>query len=382
MKLLAPGTYFLTGNVAVAEAALLAGCRFYAGYPITPSSDLMHHMARRLPEVGGVFIQAEDEIAAINMVLGASAAGLKAMTATSGPGLSLMEEALGLGFMLELPAVIVDVMRVGPSTGIPTLGSQGDVMQCIWGSHGDRETVVFAPSTVQEAFDLTIRAFNVSEELRLPVFVLTDEFIAHTYGRVVVPEYVEVVDRKRVEAPTPDFKPFKADDLVPPFPEPGKGLRFHFTGLMHDERGYPIISKTATDKLLRRLLNKVRSTRNKLVDFEVIEFGTPRILVVAYGSLASILRCAFSKYRDEARNVVLFRPRVLWPAPDIELRTFVEKQGVEHVIVAELNYGQYLHVVKEAVGDAAKVSFVSFTPGFYPSPREALNSILEVIKHG
>lgn len=161
-KLLKPGTYFMTGNTAVAEAALIAGCRFFAGYPITPSSDLMEHMARRLPQVGGIFIQGEDEVAAINMVLGASAAGLKAMTATSGPGLSLMEEALGLGFMLELPAVVVDVQRVGPATGIPTLGAQGDVMQAIWGSHGDREVVVYAPSNVQEAFDLTIDAFNTA----------------------------------------------------------------------------------------------------------------------------------------------------------------------------------------------------------------------------
>ncbi len=384
-KLLKPGTYFMTGNIAVAEAALIAGCRFYAGYPITPSSDLMEHMAKRLPQVGGVFIQGEDEIASINMVLGASAAGLKSMTATSGPGLSLMEEALDLGFMLELPAVIVDVQRVGPSTGIPTLGSQGDVMQAIWGSHGDREVVVYAPSSIQEAFDFTIRAFNTAEELRMPVVLLSDELIGHGYGRLRVPELneIKIVDRKRAEDPE-GYKPFETGEgLVPLFAEPGKGFRLHMTGLVHDERGYPIIDKEVTEKLLTRLLRKVRDNRDKLVDYEVYPQDIDRVdaVIVAYGSIASITKLALRYIKERGYNTVLFRPKVLWPMPDKELCRVVEERGAEKVIVVEMNYGQYLHMIKAALVDCPKpCRFVPVTPGFYPSARVLAQEIERVLR--
>ena len=383
-KLLKPGTYFMTGNTAVAEAALIAGCRFFAGYPITPSSDLMEHMARRLPQVGGVFIQGEDEVAAINMVLGASAAGLKAMTATSGPGLSLMEEALGLGFMLELPAVIVDVQRVGPATGIPTLGAQGDVMQVIWGSHGDREVVVYAPSNVQESFNLTIEAFNTAEELRLPVIVLLDELIGHGYGRLRVPnlDEIRIVNRKKASS-IEGYAPFKAHVFVPFFAEPGKGFRLHMTGLVHDERGYPVIDKDITEKLLTRLLLKVRANRDKLVDYEIYSCDSidrAKVMIVAYGSIASIVKSALKRLKTHGIKAILFRPKVLWPMPDIELCKSIESYDVENVLVIEMNYGQYLHLIKAALLHCPKsYRFVSITPGFYPSPKELSEKVLRVI---
>ncbi len=386
-KLIEPGKHFLTGNVAVAEAALLAGCRFYAGYPITPSSDLMHHIAARMVEVGGVFIQAEDEIAAINMILGASAAGLKAMTATSGPGFSLMEEGLDLGFMLELPAVIVNVQRVGPSTGIPTLGSQGDVMQAIWGSHGDRASVVYAPSNPQECFSFTIEAFNAAETLRMPVFILSDEFVAHSYGKVVVPDHSEIriVERRRLdESSIGKALPFKVDDTVPPFAEPGKGFRFHYTGLMHDDRGYPVIDKEVTRKLLSRLMRKIEKHRNALVQYTVLdEDFAGSTMVVVYGSIYSIARTAYRRDREFRRRVAVFRPHVLWPMPDRELRSLVKELGIDKVIVVEMNMGQYMYMVRSALLDlGVRVEQLNLTPGFYPSPNELKEMVSKVMERG
>ena len=387
MKLLEPGVHFVTGNIAVAEAALIAGCRFYAGYPITPSSDLMHHMARRMIEVGGVFIQAEDEIAAINMVLGASAAGMKAMTATSGPGLSLMEEGLDLGFMLELPAVVVDVQRVGPSTGIPTLGSQGDVMQAIWGSHGDKTRVVIAPSNVQESFDLTIHAFNVAEMLRMPVILLSDEFIAHSYGKLRVPtlDEISIVDRVRAD-PSKHREPFRVDDAVPPFMEPGRGFRAHYTGLIHDERGYPVIDREVTRKLLNRLVReKVAKYRNQVLRYEIynpLSIDRAEAIIVAYGSIGSICKAVLRR-TDLSRRALLFRPITLWPPPDRELIEAIDKFGASKVIVVEMNCGQYVHHVASWVRDMeVSIRFVEFVPGFYPSINEMYRSISKVMNGG
>lgn len=383
-KILPPGIHFLTGNVATAEAALIAGCRFYAGYPITPSSDLMHHMARRMVEVGGIFIQTEDEIAAMNMVLGASAAGMKAMTATSGPGLSLMEEALDLGFMLELPAVVVDVQRVGPSTGIPTLGSQGDVAQAIWGSHGDRATVVYAPSNPQECFDMTIKAFNAAEKLRMPVLVLSDEFVAHSYGKVVVPnpDEIEIVERARYrDEDKSRALPFDTRNDVPLFADPGKGFRFHYTGLVHDERGYPVINEEVTRRLISRLINKVRNHRSELVEFTLEDEGfRGDTLLIVYGSLYRIARIA-RRYNAKFRQLIaIFRPCVLYPEPDQELRHSIRKLGIDKVVVAEMNFGQYLYIVKNMLQDMdVEVLPLSVTPGFYPSPKRLCKALSEVL---
>ncbi|MCD6491636.1 MAG: 2-oxoacid:acceptor oxidoreductase subunit alpha, partial [Candidatus Korarchaeota archaeon] len=240
---LKPGTYFMSGNEAIAEGAIMAGCRFFAGYPITPSSEIAERLARRLPQVGGIFIQMEDELASMIAIIGASWGGLKAMTATSGPGFSLMQENLGFAVMTETPVVVVDVQRGSPSTGLPTLIGQGDIMQAKWGSHGPYEIIALSPSTVQECFDFAIKAFNLAEKYRVPVIVLMDERISHLYEKVVVPpkEKLILVERKRPKSKE-NFLPYKAeDDLIPPMPPVGEGYHFHITGLTHDERGYPKI---------------------------------------------------------------------------------------------------------------------------------------------
>ena len=381
--LLKPGVYFMSGNVAAAEAALIAGCRFYAGYPITPASPLMEHTARRLPQVGGVFIQAEDEIAAIVMALGASAGGLKSMTATSGPGFSLMQEALGMGFMLELPVVIVDVQRGGPSTGLPTLGSQGDSMQAKWGTHGDYETVIFAPSTPQELFDMVIQAFNTSEMLRTPVVVLTDQFTTHSYGRIRVPplEEIEIVDR-RIAEKREGYLPYAAEDLVPPFAPPGRGYRFHLESLYHDERGYPTMDREKVRGLITRLVRKVREGAKRLRRYEVLDTDRADAVIVAYGSVARVAKEVVYRARRRGLKLGLFRPLILWPFPYEELRGFVEKVGADRVVVIEVNMGQVYHYVREALGPGIRVELYAETPGFYPAPSPLLSFVEKVVGGG
>jgi len=379
-ELLKPGIYFLSGNVAAAEAALIAGCRFYAGYPITPASPLMEHMARRLPQVGGVFIQAEDEIAAIVMALGASAAGLKSMTATSGPGFSLMQEALGMGFMMELPLVVVDVQRAGPSTGLPTLGAQGDAMQAKWGTHGDYETVIYAPSTPQELFDMVIEAFNTSEMLRTPVVVLTDQFTAHSYGKIRVPphEEIRIVDRAVAEK-REGYLPYATDDLVPPFALPGEGYFFHLESLYHDERGYPTMNREKVGKLIDRLVSKVRLSADKIVKVEELGVDDADILVVSYGSVARVVKEVAYRAKSEGLRIGIFRPLVLWPFPYEKLRKAVERCSSPRVVVVEVNKGQVVHYVREAVGADVRVDLYSETPGFYPGPKDLLNFLKKVV---
>ncbi|RLF32182.1 MAG: 2-oxoacid:acceptor oxidoreductase subunit alpha, partial [Thermoplasmata archaeon] len=254
-------TRFFSGNVAAAEGAILAGCRFFGGYPITPSTEIAERMAFRLPQVGGVFIQMEDELASMAAILGASWGGVKAMTATSGPGLSLMQENIGLGAMTETPCVVVDVQRGGPSTGMPTLVAQADVMQARWGSHGDYEIIALAPSSVQECFDLTIRAFNLSEKYRTPVIVLMDESVGHMSEKVVIPsaEEIALIERKKPTVPPEAYRAYEPDeDLVPPMACAGEGYNVHVTGLTHDEKGYPVATDPEVQaRLVRRLCDKI-----------------------------------------------------------------------------------------------------------------------------
>ncbi len=381
-KLLKPGTYFMEGNIACAEAALLAGCRFYAGYPITPSSELMHHMAKRMPEVGGVFIQGEDEIASIMMALGASAAGLKSMTATSGPGLSLMQESIGLAAMLELPVVIVDIQRAGPSTGIPTLMGQGDIMQSQWGSHGDYEVVAYLPSTPQELFDMTIKAFNTAEEYRVPVIVLADKIIGQTYGRVRVPrvDEIRIVHRKKPSTPPRDYLdylPYDSRELVPPFAAAGEGYRIHMTGLMHDDHGYPNLSKEASWRLVSRLVRKIRENAREIALWEELWMDDPDYVVIAYGSVYGSVKLAIKKLCSEGYRVGLFRPKTAWPFPGWRIEE-LDKSGVEGFIVVEVNMGQIYHVVREYVRNSSVVHIPS-APGYLPEPHSLYSQIKSVI---
>lgn len=367
----------IEGNEACAEGAIAAGMRFFAGYPITPSTEIAEHLSRRLPQVGGIFIQMEDEIGSLAAVIGASLAGMKAMTATSGPGFSLMQEHMGFAVMAEVPCVIVNVQRVGPSTGRPTSPAQGDLMQTRWGTHGEHAVVALAPFSVEECFYLTVKAFNISEMLRTPVVVLSDAIIGHMREvmRIPDPEELEIVERKKPTCPPEEYLPFKADDddLVPPLPAFGDGYRFHITGLTHDERGFPTNDPDVTHALTTRLVEKVRRRRDELVDYESYDLDDAEIVVFAYGSTGRAARWAVREARKRGIKAGLFRPRTLWPFPDKEIREVAERAGA--VLVVEMNTGQALHSVIEAVRGKAEVKFFGEVRGEIIHPQKILDCI-------
>ncbi|MCS7126368.1 MAG: 2-oxoacid:acceptor oxidoreductase subunit alpha [Aigarchaeota archaeon] len=373
LKLLKPGTHFLMGNIACAEAALIAGCEFYAGYPITPSNEIAEHMSRRMPELGRHFIQMEDEIASAVAILGASAAGVKSMTATSGPGFSLMMESIGLSAMLELPCVIVDVQRAGPSTGIPTFVGQGDVMQSRWGSHGDYELVVYAPSSVQEFFDLTIEAFNTSEWLRIPTIVLSDEVVGHMYGRLEVPPYdkITIINRKKYEGRKEDYLPYNYETLIPPFVAAGEGYRIHMTGLTHDERGYPSLEIEDSHKLLERLVMKVRKNAKNLWKYESYFIDDADIVVITFGITARASIEAVKRARKEGLKIGLLKLLTLWPFPEDPVK--IASQYARRILVAEINMGQLIHPVREVA--ECPVASINYPVGYVPPPEYILDGI-------
>jgi 2-oxoglutarate ferredoxin oxidoreductase subunit alpha len=338
------GKHFMHGDHACAEGALAAGCRFFAGYPITPSTEVAEHLAARLPEVNGVFIQMEDELASMAAILGASAAGARSMTATSGPGLSLMMENLGLGVMLELPTLVVDVMRGSPSTGLPTLPGQSDVMQVRWGSHGDFAVIAYSPWSPQEMFDLTIKAFNMADRYRVPAVMLADEVVGHMVEKVTIPpaDRIEHIGRKKPSKPADDttYKSYLVEDadLVPPLPYAGEGYNVHLTGLTHDERGYPDMTAEAHDRLTRRLFDKIEKNADDIIQVEEYELGDARIVVVAYGCTARSARSAVLQARAKGIPVGLLRLVSIWPFPEKIIRDLATK--ADRFIVAEMNLGQ------------------------------------------
>jgi 2-oxoglutarate ferredoxin oxidoreductase subunit alpha len=342
------------GNEACAKAALAAGCSFYGGYPITPSSEIAEHMVRLLPDRGGVFVQMEDEIASLAAVIGASLGGSKAMTATSGPGFSLMQEHIGYAAMTEIPCVIVNVMRGGPSTGLPTSPSQGDVMQARWGTHGDHPAIVLAPSSVGEVFDLTVKAFNLAERFRTPVIVIYDEIIGHTRESVALPESVKVEDRVRPDADPDAFWPKVAPaDGVAPLPAFGDGYRFHVTGLAHDERGFPTTDAETAGALITRLHRKVDVHLDEITEVECFMVDDAEVAIFAYGIVGRSAREAVARARESGIKVGLIRPLTLWPFPYAQVAE-VAKQ-VDTMIVAEMNLGQMVGEVERAAGGQAAV---------------------------
>ena len=337
------GKHFIHGDEACAEGAIAAGCRFFGGYPITPSTEIAERLARRLPQVGGVFIQMEDELGSMAAVLGASAAGMRSMTATSGPGFSLMMENLGLGIMLEIPCVIVDVQRGGPSTGLPTMPGQADVMQARWGSHGDYEIIAYAPWSPQEMFDLTVRSFNIADRYRTPVLLMSDEVVGHMVERVVIPpvDQIDFWERKRPRTP-PDgrFDPFLVEDadLVPPMVHAGEGYRIHYTGLTHDERGYPDMTAEAHQRLVTRLVEKIRRNADQIILTEGYYLDNARILVISYGCTARSARRAVRDARSRGIPAGMLRLVSLWPFPEKQIETLAK--DMDALIVAEMNLGQ------------------------------------------
>jgi 2-oxoglutarate ferredoxin oxidoreductase subunit alpha len=360
----------------------VAGCRFFAGYPITPATEIAEHMARRLPQIGGVYIQMEDEIASMAAVIGASYAGVKAMTATSGPGFSLMQENIGLAVMTETPLVLVNVMRGGPSTGQPTMPGQQDVMQARWGSHGDYEIIALAPSSVQEMFDLTIEAFNLAETYRVPVFVLADEIVGHMWERVTIPEVesIKIVNRKKPKVqPSDKFGQFKPDeDLVPPMAVFGEGYHFHATGLTHDERGYPRTeSVEAQTKLVQRLCNKIRKNKAKIIQVENVTLEDAEVAVVAYGIEARAALSAVRKARAMGVKAGLLRLVTLWPFPEEHVAHAAKH--VKAIVVPEMNCGQIVREVERAAKETP-VTFLSKLGEEPHKPGEILDAIKEVHK--
>ncbi len=364
------------GNQACARAALDAGCRFYAGYPITPSSEIAEAMAAALPARGGVFVQMEDEIASMGAVLGASLAGLKAMTASSGPGFSLMQEHIGYAAYTEIPCVVVNVMRVGPSTGLPTAPAQGDVMQARWGTHGDHPIIALAPASVAEVYQLTVQAFNLAERYRTPVILLYDEVIGHVRERVQLPApgTLALVERPRPETPPATYRPYAANSAgVPPMADFGSGYRFHVTGLAHDERGYPTQDAEAVGRLQARLHAKLEAGRGEIVSFEAVELGDAETVVVAFGISARAARAALRAARGRGQRVGLFRPRTLWPFPDRELGEVASRART--IVVAEMNMGQMLHEVERCVGGRAPVVPCLRADGQPLTPEDVLSRI-------
>jgi 2-oxoglutarate ferredoxin oxidoreductase subunit alpha len=367
------------GNHACALGAIAAGCRFFAGYPITPSSEVAERMARELPSVKGVFVQMEDEIASIGAVIGASLGGAKAMTATSGPGFSLMQENIGYAAQTEAPCVIVNVMRGGPSTGMPTRPSQGDIMQARWGTHGDHPVIVLAPASVQEVYSETIRAFALAERLRVPVIVLFDEVIGHLLESVELspPDSASLVERKRAEGPRDNYRPGAAgEDMVPAMARPGDGFRTHTTGLTHDATGFPTQDPVEVNRFLRRLLGKIDHHRGVIESYETVATGDARIVVVAIGVTARAARRAVRLARDEGIKAGLFRPITLWPFPEEALA-----QAARHaaaVVVPEMNAGQLCLEIERLCPDAVSVVPVSRIDGEPISPAEILAAIREI----
>jgi 2-oxoglutarate ferredoxin oxidoreductase subunit alpha len=369
----------LQGNEAVVAGALAAGCRFFAGYPITPATEISEIMSYRLPALGGTFIQMEDEIASLGAVIGASLAGAKAMTATSGPGFSLMQENLGFACIAEVPCVIVNVMRGGPSTGLPTHVSQGDVQQARWGTHGDHPIIVLAAATTRECFDLTVKAFNLSEKYRTPVILLTDEVVAHTREKVTLPRAgeIEVVDRIRPTMPPEWYIPYEDNPRgVPPMGIFGDGYRYHVTGLIHDVRGFPTERPDEIVPFLDRLFRKINQ---HFADIQMAAEDLAEdaeILVVAYGSVARSARRAIREARERGVKAGLLKLITLWPFPRRLLEPHLRR--VKAVLVPELNRGQISREVKRVNQGLTRIETLNRIDGHLITPDEILGKLMKM----
>ncbi|UCF69928.1 MAG: 2-oxoacid:acceptor oxidoreductase subunit alpha [candidate division WOR-3 bacterium] len=367
----------MTGNEACAEAALFAGMRFFAGYPITPSTEIAEFLARRLPQVGGTFVQMEDEIASMAAIIGASLAGVKSMTATSGPGFSLMQENIGYATMTEVPCVVVNVQRGGPSTGLPTLPSQADVMQARWGTHGDHPVIAVAPSTVRETYDWTIRAFNLSERFRTPVILLLDEIVGHVSEKIVYPARgeIEQVERERTSRDPESYLPYEnTDSDIPPFAEFGAGYRYHVTGLNHDETGFPTNDPKKVDILNRRINRKIERYRSEIIAYSESSLEDADICVVAYGSSARSAHRAVLDARRSGYKAGIFQPFVLWPFPHERLSLIAQR--IKNFVVPEMNLGQIAHEVSCATN--RNIVRVNRVDGGLITPDEILEEIKNV----
>lgn len=345
----------MQGNEACAEGAIAAGVNFFAGYPITPSTEIAETMARLLPQHGGKFVQMEDEIASMGAILGASLAGAKAMDATSGPGFSLKQELIGYAACAEIPCVLVDVQRVGPSTGQPTAPSQGDVMQVRWGTHGDHPIIALSPWSVRETYDATVMAVNYAERFRTPVILLMDEIIGHLREKVELPDHVDVYPRRKPQKTRAEgYEPYApAEDLVPDVADFGQGYRIHVTGLIHDETGFPSGSPQVTEASIRRLHEKIARVGEEIIHTESYFLDDAEYAVVSFGGSARTAYEAVQAARAKGQKVGLLRLMTIWPFADAAIKRLAAR--VKGILVAELNYGQIVHEVRRAVAGQCPV---------------------------
>ncbi len=377
---MAKNVKFLQGNEACVEGALAAGMKFYSGYPITPSTEIAELSAEKLPKIGGKFIQMEDEIAGIAAAIGAALTGVKAMTATSGPGFSLKQENIGYAALAEVPLVIVNVQRGGPSTGLPTSPGQGDVMQAKWGTHGDHPVICLTPDSVKETFDLTVRAFNLAEKYRTPVILLTDEITGHMREKIEIPEpsEVEVFNRVKPE-PGSEYVAYRVEegDIVPKMASFGEGFRYHVTGLMHDETGFPSNSTKNADVLINRIMAKVENNLDDIIDYEEMFMEDAEYVIFSYGGTARTAKAAVKTLRSEGIKVGLFRPITIWPFPEARINEIGGK--VKDILVAELNFGQLKAEVERSVAGKCPVRLCGKANGEVLTPEELVRAFREVL---
>jgi 2-oxoglutarate ferredoxin oxidoreductase subunit alpha len=373
--------HYLDGDYACGEGAMAAGCRFVAGYPITPSTEVVERISQRFPMMGGTFIQMEDELASMAAVTGAAWTGTKTMTVTSGPGFSLMMENIGLATMMEAPCVVVNVQRGGPSTGLPTMVGQADMMQARWGSHGDYELIALSPQSPQEAFDLTIDAFNLSETWRVPVMFMMDECVGHMTEKVVIPpaDEIDIVPRKLTDKKPGEYKPYEVNGRpVPEMVRAGDGYRFHTTGLTHDERGYPAMTVECQEKSVRRLIDKIRLNADQIIRIEEEDVEGADVVVVAYGITARVARMGIDMARAEGVKVGFLRLIVVWPFPEKRIRELAKE--IKAFVVPEINYGQMVLEVERCAGGKAPAILVPHGGGGVHDPADICNAIVEAVR--
>jgi 2-oxoglutarate/2-oxoacid ferredoxin oxidoreductase subunit alpha len=374
------GNHFINGNHSATEGAIAAGCTFAAGYPITPSTEIVERIASRFPRVGGMFVQMEDEIASSICLQGGVWSGRKSMTVSSGPGISLMMEHVGLAHLTETPCVFINVQRAGPSTGLPTKTAQGDMMQAKWGSHGDYECIALSPSSPQECFDYTIDCFNLSEEYRMPVFLMSDEMTGHMTEKVVIPpaDQIELVERKYYTG-SEKYLPYKREaNGIPLMSKAGMGHNYHITGLTHDERGYPVLTKAVQEQMMEGLMKKVGDNVDKLTRYEEFMMEDADIALVSYGISFRMAYKAMEMAREKGIKVGLLKMITCWPFPEKPITELAQK--VNSMIMVELNYGQMYLEMDRMANKYCKTDLVGSSGGEVHEPEEILTKILAAAK--
>lgn len=374
------GSVILQGNEACAMGALAAGVRFFAGYPITPSTEIAEVMAKELPKVGGKFIQMEDEIAGMAAIIGASVTGRKVLTATSGPGFSLKQENLGYASQAEVPCVVVNVQRGGPSTGLPTSPSQADIMQARWGTHGDHPIIVLSPYSVKECYTLAVQAVNLAEKYMTPVILLMDEVVAHLREAVNLEEVkdLEIINRKKPDVSPEEYAAYKTgEDRVPALAPFGSGYRYHITGLTHDEKGYPTMAPAVVDRMIRRMEDKIACCQEDILSWEEENIEDAEVVLVTFGSSARSAQEAMKRLRTEGINVGLFRLITIWPFPDEQIKNIAGR--TKALVVPEMNLGQLRREVERAAAGLTVVTGVNKVDGELITPDEIIKAVRGIL---